>query len=142
MAKPRIQARVESPEKDEFDEWLEESDIESKTAAVRHLWRLGLDHELGRRPATDGGEVMDKLEEIEHKTSQQRELLTEQQQQQRRLWKMNRLTALLNVVALAFVALAVSGVLDGTTTAVGGVGLMVGLLAWVAYTRLAAGGVE
>jgi hypothetical protein len=62
MVKPQVGGRVPQDLKDEFDEFAEENSL-SHSDALRRLLRRGL--EVEDAVAADGGEVVDRLDELE-----------------------------------------------------------------------------
>lgn len=62
MVKPQIGGRVPQDLKDEFDEFAEENSL-SHSDALRRLLRRGL--EVEEAVAADGGEVVDRLDQLE-----------------------------------------------------------------------------
>jgi len=99
MAKPRIQARVDTHVKSEIDDFAEEHNM-NDAEAIRHLLGSGLRVEEGA--ATDGGQVVDRVDELRahHDRRERREL------------KHNALLG----ITLMLTLLVVSGVADGMFT--------------------------
>ena len=108
MAKPRIQARVDTHVKSEIDDFAEEHDM-NDAEAIRHLLGSGLRVEEGA--ATDGGQVVERVDEL-------------QAYQERQDRREQRHDALLGV-ALVAGALVLSGTADGPVALLtaGGVGV-------------------
>lgn len=121
MGKSRVQTRVPDDLKDRLEEYEETQNI-SEADAVRRLIRVGLDREEQTVP--DGGEVMDRLDDLEQRQEEMGEAQSLAQKRQ----------SLAILIALAYIGLTTATDLSGLGWGLAGVVTIV--LVWVTTLRV------
>jgi hypothetical protein len=116
MAKERANTRLDPDTQETIEEYRKERDI-SEAEAYRRLIRVGLDRELQATP--DGGEVMDRLDDLERR--QEKMTQAQAQAQTRQLAAVS--------AALVYIAITLGTGLSGLLWALAGAGLLLAVVA-------------